>query len=190
MLLSDREIKKYILEGKIKIKPLPNFKLQLSPASLDFRLGNEFRVFNNFEKPYIDPKNPKTFKNLTKLLKIKKNQPFIIQPGQFILAVTLEEISLPEDIGARIEGRSSWGRLGLIVHATAGYIDPGFRGRLTLEMSNIGPLPILLYPGMKICQIAFEKLSSPAKIPYPKKKGSKYFGDKHPQESKIYKDFQ
>ncbi len=188
MILSDKDIKKYIQEGKIKIHPQPDFEKQLGPASLDFRLGNEFRIFNHIKKPFIDPKNPSTFKNLTRLIKTKDKQPFILQPGHFILAVTLEEISLPIDIGARIEGRSSWGRLGLIVHSTAGYIDPGFRGRLTLEMSNIGMLPILLYPGMRICQIAFEHLSSPAEVPYAKKKDAKYFGDKLPQESKIYKD--
>lgn len=188
MILSDRDIKKYIEQGKIRIKPVPDLKKQLGPASLDFRLGNEFRIFNHIKKPFIDPKDPNTFKNLTKLIKVQNGKPFILQPNHFILAVTLEEIFLPNDIGARIEGRSSWGRLGLIIHSTAGYIDPGFRGRLTLEMSNIGMLPILLYPGMRICQIAFEHLSSPAEIPYPKRKSSKYFGDKLPRESKIYKD--
>lgn len=188
MILSDRDIKKYILEGKIKISPKPDFEVQLGPASLDFRLGQEFRVFNHTTKPYIDPKDPKTFHNLTEQIKVKKGGYFVLQPAQFILGVTLEEIELPNDIGARIEGRSSWGRLGIIVHSTAGYIDPGFKGRLTLEISNIGMLPILLYPGMRICQIAFEKLSSPAEIPYPKKKDAKYFGDKDPQESRIHKD--
>jgi len=189
MILSDRDIKKYIKEGKIKIQPKPILAKQLGPASLDIRLGNAFRVFNHTRKPYIDPKDHQTFKGLTKLVKIRNNQSFVFQPGQFILAATLEEISLPNDIGARIEGRSSWGRLGIIVHSTAGYIDPGFKGCLTLEMSNIGMLPVLLYPGMRICQLAFENLTSPAEIPYPKKKDSKYFGDKLPQESKIYKDF-
>ena len=188
MILSDRDIKKYIKGKRIIIKPEPIFAQQLGPASLDIRLGNEFRVFNHAKKPYIDPKDSKTFRNLTKLGKVKDNQSFILQPGQFILAATFEEITLPDDIGARIEGRSSWGRLGIIVHSTAGYIDPGFKGNLTLEMTNIGMLPVVLYPGIKICQIAFENLSSPAEIPYSKKKGSKYFGDKLPTESKIYKD--
>ncbi|MCD6429237.1 dCTP deaminase [bacterium] len=188
MILSDRDIKKYIKEGKIKITPKPNFEIQLGPASLDFRLGNEFRVFNHTTKPYIDPKDAETFHNLTELIKIQEDSPFVLQPGQFILGITLEEIELPDDVGARIEGRSSWGRLGIIVHSTAGYIDPGFKGRLTLEISNIGMLPILLYPGMRICQIAFETLSSPAEKPYPQKKDAKYFGDKNPQESRIHKD--
>jgi len=190
VILSDRDIKKYIEEGKIKIHPLPDFEIQLGPASLDVRLDNIFRVFNHTQIPYIDPKNKSTFENLTEVVKVEENKPFVLQPGQFILASTLEEVELPDDIGARIEGRSSWGRLGIIVHSTAGYIDPGFRGKITLEMSNIGMLPVLLYPGMRICQLSFEKLSSPAQKPYPQKKDAKYFGDQLPQESKIYKDFQ
>jgi len=154
------------------------------------RLDNIFRVFNHTQIPYIDPKNKSTFENLTEVIKVEENKPFVLQPGQFILASTLEEVELPDDIGARIEGRSSWGRLGIIVHSTAGYIDPGFRGKITLEMSNIGMLPVLLYPGMRICQLSFEKLSSPAQKPYPQKKDAKYFGDQLPQESRIYKDFQ
>ena len=190
MILSDRDIKELIKEGKIKIHPMPDFKIQLGPASLDFRLGNEFRIFNHSSKPYIDPKDPKTFQNLTTLIKVPYGKPFVLQPGHFVLGVTLEEIELPDDIGARIEGRSSWGRLGIIVHSTAGYIDPGFKGRLTLEISNIGMLPVLLYPKMRICQIAFERLSSPCEVPYPKKKDAKYFKDNLPQESKIHKDLQ
>lgn len=187
MLLSDRDIKKLFEEEKIKISPEPNWEIQLSPASVDFRLGEEFRVFNHSSISHIDPKDKNTFYNLTKSI---KENPFVLQPGEFILGVTLEEIELPEDIGARIEGRSSWGRLGIIVHSTAGYIDPGFKGNLTLEISNIGMLPVLLYPGMRFCQIAFEKLSSPAKRSYSQKTDMKYFGDKGPQESKIHKDFE
>ncbi len=190
MILSDKDIKEYIESGKIKINPVPDFEIQLGPASLDVRLDNIFRVFNHTQVPYIDPKNKSTFENLTEVIKIEENKPFVLQPGQFILASTLEEVELPDDVGARIEGRSSWGRLGIIVHSTAGYIDPGFKGKITLEMSNIGMLPVLLYPGMRICQLSFEKLSSPAQKPYPQKKDAKYFGDQLPQESKIYKDFQ
>ena len=190
MILSDKDIKEYIESGKIKINPVPDFEIQLGPASLDVRLNNIFRVFNHTQIPYIDPKNKSTFENLTEVIKVEENKPFVLQPGQFILASTLEEVELPDDIGARIEGRSSWGRLGIIVHSTAGYIDPGFKGKITLEMSNIGMLPVLLYPGMRICQLSFEKLSSQAQKPYPQKKDAKYFGDRLPQESKIYKDFQ
>lgn len=188
MIFSDREIKKYLKEKRIIIKPKPVLSKQLGPASLDLRLGKEFRVFNSIKKSYIDPLNPKTFKNLTKLIRIKGKKPLILHQREFILAVTLEEITLPNDVGARIEGRSSWGRLGLIIHSTAGYVDPGFKGCLTLEMSNIGTLPILLYPGMKICQLAFESLTSPAENPYSKRKSSKYYGNQLPTESKIYKD--
>lgn len=188
MIFSDREIIKYLKEKKIILKPKPVLSKQLGPASLDLRLGSEFRIFNSIKKSYIDPLDHQTFKNLTKLIKIKDKEPFILHPGGFVLAITLEEVALPNDVGARIEGRSSWGRLGLIVHSTAGYVDPGFKGRLTLEMSNIGILPILLYPGMRICQLAFESLTSPSKNPYSKRKDSKYYGNQHPTESRIYKD--
>lgn len=188
MILSDRDIKKFFKQKKIKIVPEPNWPLQLGPASVDFKLGEEFRVFNHAKKPYIDPKQEDTFHNLTKKLKATANRPFVLQPGQFVLGVTLEHLELSEDVGARIEGRSSWGRLGIIVHSTAGYIDPGFKGRLTLEISNIGMLPVLLYPKMRVCQIAFETLSSPAQTPYYKKKDVKYFGDKQAQESRIHLD--
>lgn len=188
MLLSDREIKRFIKTGKIKIIPKPDLSDQIGPASLDLRLGYEIRVFNHIKKPYIDPKNEKTFRGLTEIIKLKKNQPFVLQSHQFILGVTLEEVTLDSDLAARIEGRSSWGRIGLIIHSTAGYVDPGFKGRLTLEMTNIGNLPILLYPEIKICQLAFEVLSSSAEIPYPQRKSSKYFNDQLPNESRIYKE--
>lgn len=187
MILSDKDIKKYINEGKIKIYPKPNFKEQLGSASLDLRLGNEFRIFDHIKKPFIDIKNPKSFKNITQLLKIKKGEPFVFQPGQFVLAVTLEEVSLADDIAARIDGRSSLGRLGIVVHSTSGHIDPGFIGKITLEIENIGMMPILLYPGTRICQLVFEKLSSPAQVPYYKKKEAKYLRAKLPEESKLEK---
>ena len=187
MVLSDRDIKKYIKEGKIKIKPKPDFKEQLGSASLDLRLGNEFRVFDHIRKPFVDTKNSKTFENITELIKIKNSEPFVFQPGQFVLAVTLEEISLSDDIVARIDGRSSIGRLGIVIHSTAGHIDAGFQGRVNLEMENIGMMPVLLYPGMRICQLVFQELSSPAETPYYKKKGAKYLRAKSPEESKLEK---
>jgi len=188
MILSDKDIKKYIEKGSIIINPTPDFKQQLGPASLDLRLGNEFRIFNHSTRSHIDPKDPETFKDLTKMTKIENGKPFILHPREFVLAATLEEVTLGADIGARIEGRSSWGRLGLIIHSTAGYVDPGFSGRLTLEMTNIGPIPILLYDEMRICQLAFETLSSSAETPYSQRKGSKYLNDNLPQESRLYKD--
>lgn len=188
MILSDRDIKKYIREGKIKIKPKPMLSKQLGSASLDLRLGNEFRVFDHTKNPFIDTKKPKTFKSITQLIKLKNSQPFVFQPGQFTLAATLEEVFLPDDIAARIDGRSSIGKLGIVIHSTAGHIDPGFRGKITLEMSNIGVVPVLLYPGMRICQLVFENLSSPAETPYFKKKTAKYLGGKSPTESKLDQD--
>ena len=188
MILSDREIEKYIKQKKIIFKPSLVLSNQLGPASVDLKLGNEFRIFNSREKSFVDPLDKKTFKNLTKLIRIKDKQHLVLHPGDFILGVTSEEITLPDDIGARIEGRSSWGRLGIIIHTTAGYVDPGFRGRLTLEILNVGKLSIFLYPGIKICQLALEKLSSPAKNSYAKRKSSKYCNDNLPTESKIYKD--
>lgn len=188
MILSDKDIKKYIKEKKIIIKPRPILSKQLGSASLDLRLGKEFRVFDAIKNPVIDTKKPKTFKNITQLTKLKNNQPFAFQPGQFALAITLEEISLPDDIAARIDGRSSIGKLGIVIHSTAGHIDPGFRGKITLEMTNIGQVPVLLYPGMRICQLVFENLSSPAETPYFKKKTAKYLGGKSPTESKLNED--
>jgi len=187
MILSDKDIKKYIKEGKIKIKPKPNFKEQLGSASLDLRLGNEFRVFNHTRKPFIDTRKPETFNDMTELIKIKDDETFVFQPGQFILGITIEEVSLPDNIVARIDGRSSIGRLGIVIHSTAGHVDAGFRGRINLEMENIGMMPILLYPGTRICQLIFEELSSPVETPYYKKKGAKYVGAKSPEESKLEK---
>ena len=189
MILSDRDIRRYLEEKRIVIKPQPDYKEQLGAASLDIRLGRLFRVFNETQKAVIDPADSKSLKDLTSLVQVSRDHPFVLQPNQFVLAVTEEWLSLPNDLGARIEGRSSWGRLGIIVHSTAGYIDPGFQGRLTLEMSNINRIPVLLYPGARICQLAFETLSSPAQIPYSQKKTAKYAGSKEPLSSQVFKDF-
>ena len=189
MILSDRDIRRYLENQTIIIKPQPNLKQQLGAASLDIHLGKLFRVFNETQKAFIDPSDEKTLKDLTSLVSIDKEHPFVLHPHQFVLAVTKEWISIPNTLGARIEGRSSWGRLGIIVHSTAGYVDPGFQGNLTLEMSNISPIPILLYPEAKICQLAFETLSSPAAIPYSAKKSAKYNQSTGPLASLIFKDF-
>jgi dCTP deaminase len=185
MILSDRDIEECIKTAKIKIRPLPNLKEQLGSASLDLRLGNEFRVFDHTKKPFIDTKDPKTFQNITQLVKIRDHEPFVFQPHQFILGITVEEVFLPNDISARVDGRSSIGRMGIVIHSTAGHIDPGFQGKINLEMENIGMLPVLLYPGTRICQLVFETLSSPSRTPYYKKKGAKYLRAKSPQESKL-----
>ncbi|HOS88038.1 MAG TPA: dCTP deaminase [Candidatus Pacearchaeota archaeon] len=185
MILSDREIKKFLAENKIQITPAPNIEEQVGSASLDLRLGDEFMIFEHTKNPYIDTRKPETFSNITHLIKVSENEPFVFQPGEFVLSSTLEEIFLPDDIAARIDGRSSLGRLGIVIHSTAGHIDPGFKGKIVLEMENIGMIPILLYPQTRICQLVFEMLSSPTTNPYYKKKNAKYIGAQSPQESKL-----
>ncbi|MDD5569338.1 MAG: dCTP deaminase [Candidatus Pacebacteria bacterium] len=185
MVLSDREIKKLIDENRIKISPKPDFDEQLGSASLDLRLDNEFMVFEHTKNPYIDTRKPETFRDITRLVRIADDEAFVFQPGEFVLANTKEEVCLPDDIAARIDGRSSLGRLGIVIHSTAGHIDPGFQGKIVLEMENIGMIPILLYPKTRICQLVFEELSSPTTKPYYKKAGAKYVGAQHPEESKL-----
>lgn len=188
MILSDRDIKKYLKSGKIKIKPAPDLEKQLGSASLDLRLGNEFRLFNYTQKTALDLKKPADFEAMTSFLKIKEKETFVLHPGDFVLGVVEEYLEMPPDLAARIDGRSSLGKLGLVIHSTSGHVDPGYCGRLTLEISNIGRLPILLYPQMRICQLVFETLSSPVAVPYNKKKGAKYHGLRSPQESKLDED--
>lgn len=185
MILGDKDIEKALSDKSIQIIPSPNLAEQLGSASLDLRLGNEFMVFEHAKKPYIDTRNQETFKDMTKMVRIENGNSFVFHPGQFVLGATLEEVYLPDDICARIDGRSSLGRLGIIVHSTAGHIDPGFRGKIVLEMQNIGMIPILLYPETRICQLVFEKLLTPTSKPYYKKAGAKYVNVKHPQESKL-----
>ncbi len=188
MILSDRDIKKYIKSGKIKIKPLPDFKKQLGSSSLDLRLGNKFRIFSRTEKSFIDIKDKKSFINLTKIITKKDTESLVVHPREFILGITKESIELPSDITARIDGKSSLGRLGLIIHSTAGHVDPGFSGHLTLEITNIGNIPIFLYTDMRICQLIFETLSSPVEVLYKNKKIEKYLNQKSPGESKIIQE--
>lgn len=182
MILSDREIKKYLKEGKLKIEPL-NIDEQIMPVGIDLRLGNEFRVFKMGSKSHIDPRD--NIEDSTELIKIKSGDTFIIHPGELVLGVTKEYIELPDDVAARIDGRSSLGRLGIIVHSTAGHVDPKFRGKLTLEISNIGRLPVSLIPNMKFCSLIFEKISSPVEKGY---KG-KYLDQITPTVSKISEEF-
>ncbi len=185
MVLSDRDIKKALQSKKIKIKPSPDLKVQLGSNSLDLRLGNSFRIFEHSKHAYIDPYDPKTVE-ITKDIKVKNNERFIIQPGDFVLATTIEYLELPDDLVGSLEGRSSIGRLGVVIHSTAASIECGFRGNITLELFNMGKMAVALYPGMRICSIAFEELSSPAEVPYYKKKGAKYMGQKGPDESKLH----
>lgn len=199
MILSDRDIKKMLSAGRIKISPDPDLSTQLQPASFDLRLSSKFRVFRPTSTPYIDPQDPATFDEMTELTDTadheqpllphlpKGPRPFVIHPGEFVLGMTKEFVELPDDITARVEGRSSLGRLGIIIHSTAGYVDPGFKGNITLEITNIGSVPVLLHPDMRICQLAFETMSSPAEKDYAEK-GGKYVGSTEPGQSKITED--
>jgi len=189
MILSDRDIKKYIKEGKIKIKPRPNFKEQLGPCSLDLHLGNIFKTFRPSQYPYLDLKRGTNFEELMEEIEIKEGAPFILQPKDFILATTREEFSLNEDLMARLDGRSSLGRLGVVVHSTAARFDPGWQGKAVMELGNLGIMPVVLYSGMRICSLTFETLSSPCEVSYLKKKGQKYGKQKSPQASKINQEF-
>src|SRR3989344_4419989 len=184
MLLSDFDIKKEIKKKNIVIRPAPDFSQQLSACSLDLHLGNEFRVFEYSALPFIDIK--KTIpQNLTRVVTIKKNESFVVQPGEFVIAATEEWVELSNQIAARLEGRSSLGRLGIIVHATAALFPPGWRGAPVLELGNIARMPVSLYPGMRICAFSFEYVSSPVETPYYKNKNAKYRNQKGAVASKI-----
>ena len=166
VILSDRDVKKYLKSGKLKVEPI-DLEKQIMPVGIDLRLGNEFRIFKMNHKSHIDPSKD-NFEGITQLIRLEDGNPFILHPGEFILGVTKEYIELPKDIAARIDGRSSLGRMGIIVHSTAGRVDPGFKGALTLEITNIGKLPVSLFPGMKFCSLVFEKTSSPVEKGYNK----------------------
>ena len=191
MILSDRDIKKYLEEGKITIDPLENIERQVQPSSVDLRIGNEFKIFKVMQKPYIDPKDPEDLDSYMESMHIEKGESFIIHPNEFALATTYEVVKVPDDLVARVEGRSSMGRLGITMHVTAGYIDPGFEGKITLEISNIGKMPVALYPGQRACQIVFETMTSPAERPYGHpERDSKYMGQTRPESSRIKEDYE
>ena len=164
-ILSDKTIKEYLKDGKIGIEPIQDEK-QIQPSSVDMRLGDEFKVFKVIRKPYIDPKDKDDIASYMESTTVKKGEAFIIHPNEFALATTLEYVKLPDDLVARVEGRSSMGRLGVTMHVTAGFIDPGFEGKITLEISNIGAMPVALYPGQRVCQIVFETMTTPPEMPY------------------------
>lgn len=180
MILSDIDIKKHLKNGKIKITPKPDLKSQLGSCSIDLHLGDVFKVFDSGKFPFIDTRDPKIIGNITKEIKIKKGESFILQPGDFVLAATKENIILPDNLLARLEGRSSLGRLGIVVHSTASVIDPGFRGVIVMELGNLGKMPIALYPGIRICALTFEQISSRVETPYYKKKNAKYINQLKP----------
>ena len=201
MLLSDRDIRAEIESGRVRLDPWDPSMVQ--PSSVDVRLDKFFRLFDNHRYPYIDPAAEQP--DLTRLVEVGRaggsagtgdtagdpaEDRFVLHPGEFVLGSTLETITLPDDLAARVEGKSSLGRLGLLTHATAGFVDPGFSGHVTLELSNVATLPIMLWPGMKIGQLCFIRLSSPAENPYGSAKyGSHYQGQRGPTASRSFKNF-
>ena len=186
MILSDADIRKELAAGRIQIDPFDDACVQ--PSSVDLHVDSQFRVFANSRYPYIDVRTP--MPDLTELVEVSGDDPFILHPGEFVLGSTRERVRIPDDLVARLEGKSSLGRLGLLIHSTAGYVDPGWDGYLTLELSNVANLPITIYSGMKIGQISFFRLSSPAERPYGSKgTGSKYQGQRGPTASRFFEEF-
>lgn len=186
MLLSDRDIRSELASGRIGLDPLDLGMVQ--PSSIDVRLDRFFRLFDNHKYQHIDPALDQP--DLTRLVEVDSDEAFVLHPGEFVLGATFEVVSLPDDVAARLEGKSSLGRLGLLTHSTAGFIDPGFSGHVTLELSNVATLPITLWPGMKIGQLCFFRLSSPAEHPYGSEKyGSRYQGQRGPTASRSFQNF-
>src|SRR5437660_922911 len=186
MILSDRSIREELAAGRIAIEPLDESCIQ--PSSVDLHIDRYFRVFRNHTMGYIDVKQD--MEELTELVEIPEDDSFILHPGEFVLGSTAERVALPDDLVARIEGKSSLGRLGLLIHSTAGFIDAGFDGHITLELSNVASLPITIYPGMKIGQVSFVRMTTPADKPYGSgARGSKYQGQRGPTPSRYFENF-
>lgn len=188
MVLSDHDIKSYLNTGKIVITPQPDLKTALGACSIDLRLGNEFRIFEHSRFPYIDPYDKSLSGDITKIVKVNEKEPFILQPSDFVLATTIESFTLPDDLLARLEGRSSLGRLGIVVHSTASIFEPGWQGKVVMELGNLGRMPVALYPGMRVCALTFEMLTTPADVPYNRKRSAKYLHQNSPLQSKISED--
>ena len=186
MLLSDRDIRAELDSARVVLDPYDPVMIQ--PSSIDVRLDRFFRLFDNHKYPVIDPSVDQP--DLTHLVDVGNGDPFVLHPGEFVLGSSYECVTLPDDISARLEGKSSLGRLGLMTHSTAGFIDPGFSGHVTLELSNVATLPILLWPGMKIGQLCFFRLSSAAEFPYGSSRyGSRYQGQRGPTASRSWQNF-
>jgi dCTP deaminase len=185
MVLSDATIREEIAAGRLVFDPYDETLVQ--PSSVDVRLDNAYRVFHGSRHPYIDVRKP--MDDLTELVRSKEGEPFILHPGEFVLGQTLERVKLPHDLVARLEGKSSLGRLGLVIHSTAGFVDPGFEGNLTLELSNLATLPITLYEGMPVGQISFMRMDRPVERPYGEEGGNKYQGQAEPTASRYYLNF-
>ena len=186
MLLSDRDIRAEIDGGRVRLQPYDESMVQ--PSSIDVRLDQFFLLFDNHKYPFIDPAEDQP--DLTRMIEVERDEPFILHPGEFVLGSSFEVVTLPDDLAARLEGKSSLGRLGLLTHSTAGFVDPGFSGHVTLELSNVATLPIKLWPGMKVGQLCFFRLSSPAENPYGSAKyGSRYQGQRGPTASRSFQNF-
>jgi dCTP deaminase len=186
VLLSDRDIRAELESGRVVLEPYDPQMIQ--PSSVDVRIDRLFRLFDNHKYSVIDPAQEQP--ELTRLIEVERGEAFVLHPGEFVLASTYEVVTLPDDVAARLEGKSSLGRLGLITHSTAGFIDPGFSGHVTLELANVATLPIKLWPGMKIGQLCFFRLSSPAEHPYGSERyGSRYLGQRGPTASRSFQSF-
>ena len=185
MVLSDRDILKALEEGRIRIDPAPDLEKQLGSVSVDFRLGKTFMVFEHSRFSYIDPRHPQSIGDAMRTIEVDDDEPFIMQPGDFALASTMETLELPDDLLGRLEGRSSIARLGITVHSTAAVFEPGWIGTATMELSNLGRMAVALYPGMRICAFSFETVSSPVNTPYRQKVGNKYAGQVNPRASQL-----
>lgn len=190
MILSDRDIRRALENHRIIVTPNIDLASQLGSCSLDFRLGSTFRVFAHTRHPYIDPNDKQLAEDVMEEVTVGDGEPFIMRPGEFVLAATKEHLTLPDDLLARVEGRSSLGRIGIIVHGTASIFDPGWVGIPVLELGNLGMMPVALYPGMRICSFTFEQLSGPVDVPYSKKAGAKYVGQKGPDASRYAREFE
>ncbi len=186
MILSDRSINEAIASGRLGIDPFDPKLVQ--PSSIDVRLDNKFLVFRNTKRAYIDVKQPAD--ELMELIEVGADDPMYLHPHEFVLGNTIERVKMPNDLVGRLDGRSSLGRLGVVIHSTAGFIDASFEGHVTLEISNLANLPIALYPGMRIGQISFSLMTTPVDRPYGAARGSKYSGQQLPTASRLYLDFQ
>jgi dCTP deaminase len=185
MILSDRDIVAALDAGRIKIDPAPDLAAQLGSVSIDFRLGRTFMVFEHSRHSYIDPRQPHSIGEAMRTIEVDDEEPFIMQPGDFALASTIESLELPDDLLGRLEGRSSIARLGITVHSTAAVFEPGWTGTATMELSNLGRMAVALYPGMRICAFSFETVSSPVMTPYRSKRNAKYAGQVTPRASLL-----
>lgn len=185
MVLSDRDILKALESGRIRIDPVPDLDTQLGSVSIDFRLGTTFMVFEHSRYSFIDPRQPQSIGDAMRTIEVSEDEPFMMQPGDFALASTIESLELDDATLGRLEGRSSIARLGITVHSTAAVFEPGWRGTATMELSNLGRMAVALYPGMRICSFSFEEVSSPVMVPYHTKRNAKYAGQSTPRASLL-----